>query len=82
LPGVAIRRLGQGDAELFNLLSETDNLFDEDPSVAPSGALTLDGARAFLADPAVLFWRASCRWGFCIALCSAGGLPVRGPNSC
>ena len=65
LPGVAIRRLGQGDAELFNLLSETDNLFDEDPSVAPSGALTLDGARAFLADPAVLFW-----------LAEAGQLPV------
>lgn len=58
LPGVAIRRLGPGDAELFNLLSETDNLFDEDPSVAPSGALTPDGARAFLADPAVLFWLA------------------------
>ena len=54
--GVAIRRLGPEDAELFNRLSEADNLFDEDPSVAPSGALTPDGARAFLADPSVLFW--------------------------
>ncbi|MDR7160896.1 GNAT family N-acetyltransferase [Arthrobacter sp. BE255] len=54
--GVAIRRLGPEDAELFNRLSEADNLFDEDPSGAPSGALTPDGARAFLADPSVLFW--------------------------
>lgn len=54
--GVGIRRLGREDAELFNELSEADNLFDEDPSGAPSGALTLDGARAFLADPSVLFW--------------------------
>lgn len=54
--GVAIRRLGPKDAELFNTLSEADNLFDEDPSVAPSGALTPDGARDFLADPSVLFW--------------------------
>ena len=51
-----IRRLGPEDAELFNRLSEADNLFDEDPSGAPSGALTLDGARGFLADPSVLFW--------------------------
>lgn len=62
---MAIRRLGPGDAELFNQLSETDNLYDEDPSVAPSGALTPDGARAFLADPAILFW-----------LAEAGQLPV------
>jgi len=55
-PDVAIRRLSAGDAELFNRLSDADNLFDEDPSVASSGALTLDGARAFLADPTVLFW--------------------------
>ena len=54
--GVAIRRLGPEDAELFNQLSEADNLFDEDPSGPPSGALTPDGARAFLADPSVLFW--------------------------
>ena len=54
--GVAIRRLGPEDAELFKRLSETDNLFDEDPSGPPSGALTLDGARTFLADPSVLFW--------------------------
>ncbi len=54
--GVAIRSLGPEDAELFNQLSEADNLFDEDPSVAPSGALTPDGARAFLADTSVLCW--------------------------
>ncbi|MEW1821568.1 hypothetical protein AB0323_12380 [Arthrobacter sp. NPDC080031] len=40
------------------LTEETDNLFDEDPSVAPSGALTSDGARSFLGDPTVLFWLA------------------------
>jgi GNAT superfamily N-acetyltransferase len=51
-----VRRLGPEDAQLFNRLSETDNLFDEEPSGLPSGALTLDGARAFLADPSVLFW--------------------------
>jgi hypothetical protein len=50
LPGVAVRRFGPRDAELFNLLSGSDNLFDEDPSVAPSGALMLDGARALLAS--------------------------------
>ncbi|MCU1517581.1 MAG: hypothetical protein JWQ75_2302 [Pseudarthrobacter sp.] len=55
---VAIRRLSPADAGLFNRLSETDNLFDEDPTVEPSGALTPDGAAAFLADPSVLFWLA------------------------
>ena len=55
-PDATIRRLRPEDAELFNRLSEVDNLFDEDPSGPPSGALTLDGARAFLADPSVLFW--------------------------
>ncbi|WP_426998223.1 GNAT family N-acetyltransferase [Pseudarthrobacter sp. N5] len=56
--GVSIRRIGPADAELFNSLSETDNLFDEDPTEAPSGALTADGARDFLGDPTVLFWLA------------------------
>jgi GNAT superfamily N-acetyltransferase len=54
--GVKIRRLGPEDVVLFNQLSETDNLFDEDPAGPPSGALTPDGARAFLSDPSVLFW--------------------------
>jgi GNAT superfamily N-acetyltransferase len=53
---VGIRRLGPEDVVVFNRLSETDNLFDEDPSGPPSGALTSDGGRAFLADPSVLFW--------------------------
>ncbi|XAS68450.1 GNAT family N-acetyltransferase [Micrococcaceae bacterium Sec5.7] len=56
--GVTIRRIGPGDAVLFNRLSEADNLFDEDPGGEPSGALTLDGARDFLGDPTVLFWLA------------------------
>lgn len=51
-----IRLLGPGDEPLLNQLAEEDNLFDEDPGSAPSGALTFDGARDFLADPAVLLW--------------------------
>jgi GNAT superfamily N-acetyltransferase len=60
---VRIRLLGPDDADALIRLAETDNLFDEDPSVAPSGALTYDGARSFLGDPAVLFWLAELGGG-------------------
>lgn len=56
--GVSIRRIGRDDAAALNALAERDNLFDEDPATEPSGALTPDGARDFLADPSVLFWLA------------------------
>lgn len=56
--GVSIRRIGPEDAAALNALAEQDNLFDEDPGTEPSGALTPDGARDFLADPSVLFWLA------------------------
>ncbi|MFJ5699173.1 GNAT family N-acetyltransferase [Arthrobacter sp. NPDC093139] len=55
---LSIRRIGPEDGASLNALAETDNLFDEDPAVAPSGALTPDGAWDFLADPTVLFWLA------------------------
>lgn len=55
---LSIRRIGPEDGASLNALAETDNLFDEDPAVAPSGALTPDGARDFLSDPTVLFWLA------------------------
>lgn len=57
---VQIRLLVSGDADAGALirLAETDNLFDEDPSVEPSGPLTHDAARSFLGDPTVLFWLA------------------------
>jgi hypothetical protein len=55
---VSIRRIGPDDAAALNALAERDNLFDEDPATEPSGALTSDGARDFLADPSVLFWLA------------------------
>ena len=56
--GLSIRKIGPEDGATLNALAETDNLFDEDPAVAPSVALTPDGARDFLADPTVLFWLA------------------------
>ncbi|KRE53049.1 hypothetical protein ASG92_05665 [Arthrobacter sp. Soil736] len=56
--GVLIRRIGPKDAGALNALAERDNHFDEDPATEPSGALTPDGARDFLADPSVLFWLA------------------------
>ena len=56
--GFAVRRIGPADAGALIALAATDNLFDEDPGTAPSGELNPDGARAFLADPSVLFWLA------------------------
>ncbi|MFH5879954.1 GNAT family N-acetyltransferase [Arthrobacter sp. NA-172] len=55
---VRIRLLGPDDADALIRLAATDNLFDEDPSVEPSGTLTYDAARSFLGDPSVLFWLA------------------------
>lgn len=60
---VRIRLLGPDDSGALISLAEMDNLFDEDPSVPPSGALTYDGARSFLGDPAVLFWLAELGGG-------------------
>ena len=55
---LAVRRIGPADAGALIALAATDNLFDEDPRIAPSGELNPDGAREFLADPSVLFWLA------------------------
>lgn len=59
MPGrFSIRLLEPGDEAALNLLAEQDNLFDQDPSVPPSRALSVDGARSFLSDPSMLFWLA------------------------
>ncbi|MBT2520743.1 hypothetical protein [Arthrobacter sp. ISL-28] len=57
--GIPIRPIGPKDATTLNALAETDNIFDDDPAVAPSGAVTPDGARDFPADPTVPFWLAA-----------------------
>ena len=48
---------------MLNALAETDNIFDDGPAVAPSGAVTPDGARDFPADPTAHFWLAAAGSG-------------------
>jgi len=60
---VRVRRLGPDDGGLLVRLAETDNLFEEDTSVPPSGEFTYDAARSFLGDPTVLFWLAESGGG-------------------
>ncbi|MDP9692974.1 UNVERIFIED_ORG: hypothetical protein J2X79_000511 [Arthrobacter globiformis] len=54
--GFAVRTSAPADAGALVALAATDNLFDEDPGTAPSGKITPDGARHFLADPSVRAW--------------------------
>ena len=61
--GISIRRVGPKDAAALNALAETNNIFDDGPAVAPSGAVTPDGARDFPADPTAHFWLAAAGSG-------------------
>jgi hypothetical protein len=81
----AVRRIGPADAGALIALAAMDNLFDEDPGIAPSGELTPDGAREFLADPSVLFWLAESGdrpWDSSTAASSGAGRPAPGPSCC
>lgn len=48
---ISIGRIGPKDAAALNALAETDSLSNDDAAVAPSGAVTPDGARGLLAGP-------------------------------
>ncbi|MCU1678732.1 MAG: hypothetical protein JWM93_3490 [Frankiales bacterium] len=61
---VDVRRLGPGDEGVLRLLAERDPEFDIDDRAGPSeplDPLTDEQARAYVADPTVLFWVAEVR---------------------
>lgn len=53
-----IRRLGPADEAILTMLAVDDAAFDLDGRGSTAPPLTPDASRAYLADPAVLFWAA------------------------